>query len=349
MAFIFSNFKAFIAITLASAFISISGNFNFASAQQKYSIDPDAYSVINNAQNNIQLPVLLNFPKSTFVFTPGDNILADTLTLAANPGPANNGGSPAWAMFLNLIAGPNNVIVTQMSTANTGAANASFTVEIFTRVGNALGGPVGSGPGSSTAGWTSLGTVPAVQGTTASGISLIFSIPPIMVPANDTVGVAIRFNTVGPRYFGTGSPPLEVYTDANLKLITGDGRSAPFTPTGSFFSSRALTGVVRYVVDSLTGVSKKSTEIPDGYSLTQNYPNPFNPSTSIEFSIPDRSNLTLKVFDANGKDVITLANGEYAAGTYNVHWNAAAFASGVYFYKIQAGNFNETKKMMLIK
>ncbi len=137
-----------------------------------------------------------------------------------------------------------------MSTANTGAANATFSVEIFTRTGTALGGPVGSGPGSSTAGWTSLGTVPAVQGSTASGISLIFNIPPIMVQAHDTVGVAIQFATVGPRYYGSGSPPIETYSDTNLTLRTGDGRSVPFTPTGSWFSSRALCGVIRYIVET---------------------------------------------------------------------------------------------------
>ncbi len=197
------------------------------------------------------LPLPFNFPKSTFVF-PGDNILVDTITLNANPGPANNGGSAAWGMFLDLIGvGSSNVIVTQMSTANTGAANVSFSVTVYTYEGStALGGPVGSGHGSSSAGWTNLGTVPAVQGTTSSGISLIFSVPPILVPAGDTTGVALVFSTVGPRYFGTGSPPLEVYADSNLKLVTGDGRSAPFTPTGSWFSSRALCGVVRYVVVS---------------------------------------------------------------------------------------------------
>jgi photosystem II stability/assembly factor-like uncharacterized protein len=245
------NFKtaaAFISLIITISFISFCGSFNSAAAQQNTFIDPDAYSVITSAQN-ISLPAPFSFPKSTFVF-PGDNILADTMTLNANPGPSNNGGSPAWAMLLNLVAHNNNVIVTQMSTANTGGANATFSVEIFTRVGNALGGPVGSGPGSSTAGWTSLGSVPAVQGSTANGISLIFNIPPIMVQAHDTVGVAIQFSIVGPRYYGTGSPPLENYSDTNLTLITGDARSAPFTPTGSWFSSRALCGVIRYVVES---------------------------------------------------------------------------------------------------
>ena len=183
-------------------------------------------------------------------YSAAPNPIVDTLTLNANPGPANNGGSPGWAMFLNLIAGTQNIIVTQMSTASNAPASGPFTVEVFTRSGTALGGPVGSGPGSSPAGWTSLGVVPVVQGSTANGISLIFNLPPISILAGDTVGVALQFTGAGPRYFGTGTPPLEVYSDANLTLITGDGRSAPFTPTGSFFSSRALCGVIRYVVDA---------------------------------------------------------------------------------------------------
>ena len=173
---------------------------------------------------------------------------ADTLILPANPGPSNNGGSPGWAMFFDLIASSSDINVTQMTTGNNATASTSFTVEVFTRSGTALGGPVGSGPGSSTAGWTSLGIVPVVQGPTSNGISLPFTLPTILVTANDTVGVALQFTGAGPRYV-TGSGPYSVYSDTNLSLITGDVRSVPFTPTGSFFSPRLLTGEIRYVVN----------------------------------------------------------------------------------------------------
>lgn len=206
---------------------------------------------VDSKPTNFEIPKFNNAPQThTFnTLTFGGDSSADTLTLNANPGPSNNGGATGYAIFANLIAGPNNIIVTQMSSGNTATAGGSFNVEVFTRSGNALGGPVGSGPGSSSAGWTSLGTVPATQGSTTGGISELFSIPPIMVPAGDTVGVAFLFTGAGPRYFGTGTPPLSTYSDANVTLITGDSRTAPFTPTGSFFSSRALTGVIRYVVE----------------------------------------------------------------------------------------------------
>jgi hypothetical protein len=275
--------------------------------------------------------------------------LVDTFTINAHPGPPNNGGSAGWAIFFDLIAGPNyNINVTQMSTGSTAPASGSFSVEVITRSGTALGGPVGSGPGSSTAGWTAVDTVPVVQGSTSSGISLIFMLPTILVPAGDTVGVALRFVGAGPRYYGTGSGNHTVYSDTNLSLVTGEVRSAPFTPTGSWFSPRQLTGVIRYVVDSPVGI-KGSTEIPGEFKLAQNYPNPFNPGTTIEFSIPEKTNLTLKVYDTDGQLAATLVNSVYTPGTYKVHWNAADFASGVYFYILQAGKFTQTRKMIFIK
>jgi Secretion system C-terminal sorting domain len=273
----------------------------------------------------------------------------DTFTITNNPGAPNNGGSPNWAIFYDLIAGSRDIEVTQMSSGNTGVASAPFTVEVFTRAGTALGGPVNSGPGSSTAGWTSLGVVPAVQGATTNDVSLVFTLPNILVGAGDTVGVAIKFNTVGPRYFGTGSPPLTTISDTNLTLITGEARSAPFTTGGSWFSSRALTGVIRYVVNTITGVINTNTGIPGEFRLAQNYPNPFNPSTTIEFAIPNISKVSLKVYNVHGQEVTTLANDEFTAGTYSINWNASGLSSGVYFYSIQAGNFSQTKKLLLVK
>lgn len=274
--------------------------------------------------------------------------LVDTIILPANPGPSNNGGSSGWAMFFNLI-GIHNVTVTQMSTGNTANASASFSVEVFTRSGNALGGPAGSGPGSSTAGWTSLGIVPVIQGTTSLGVSLIFALPPITVLAGDTIGVALKFIGAGPRYVGSGTSAYSTYSDTNLTLITGDGRSAPFTPTGSFFASRALTGVIGYVIDPITVIGNVGKEIPDGFKLAQNYPNPFNPTTNINYSIPINSFTTLIVYDYLGRELITLFSGFRSAGNYEVTFNGSALSSGVYYYKLSTEKFSDTKKMILSK
>jgi hypothetical protein len=89
--------------------------------------------------------------------------------------------------------------------------------------------------------------------------------------------------------------------------------------------------------------------IPKRFSLSQNYPNPWNPSTNIKYSIPKDSPVSIKVFDILGNEMKTLVNEEKPAGNYELTFNAADLPSGVYFYRIQAGNFVETKKMILMK
>ena len=88
---------------------------------------------------------------------------------------------------------------------------------------------------------------------------------------------------------------------------------------------------------------------PKDYSLKQNYPNPFNPSTTISFSIPKTEFVTLKIFDILGNEVADLVNQELQAGNYNKQWNPAVLASGIYFYRLQAGQFNQTHKMNYLK
>ena len=273
----------------------------------------------------------------------------DTITLAANPGPSNNGGSAGWAMFFDLIAGSRSVTITRMSTGSTATASTSFSVQVYTRIGTSLGGPVGSGPGSSTAGWTLLNTVPVVQGSTTNGISLLFDLPPILVPAGDTIGVALQFVGAGPRYYGTGTPPYSVYSDTNLALVTGDGRSAPFTPTGSWFASRALTGVICYYVNSISEAGNINTEIPKDFKLAQNYPNPFNPTTNIKYQIPKISFVSLIIYNIIGKEVAVLVNKTQSPGTYVVNWNGSEYSSGVYFYKIETKDFTKVMRMVMIK
>ena len=89
--------------------------------------------------------------------------------------------------------------------------------------------------------------------------------------------------------------------------------------------------------------------IPAKFELSQNYPNPFNPSTNLEFGIPDLGFVSLKVYNASGREVATLVNELKAAGYYTVNFNASGLSSGVYFYTISAGDFNVTKKMLLVK
>lgn len=107
-------------------------------------------------------------------------------------------------------------------------------------------------------------------------------------------------------------------------------------------------------------VSPLNNEIPEKFSLYQNYPNPFNPTTKINFSIPSVETtrqakpkawrvVSLKVYDALGREVNTLVNQQLTPGIYSVDWNALNYPSGLYFYKLTFGEFHETKKMILIK
>ncbi|MFA4907014.1 MAG: LamG-like jellyroll fold domain-containing protein [archaeon] len=96
-------------------------------------------------------------------------------------------------------------------------------------------------------------------------------------------------------------------------------------------------------------VEEVYNSVPDKFTLHQNYPNPFNPTTNIEYAIPKRSAVRIEVIDLNGRLIETLVNRTQEPGKYQITWNASRFPSGVYFYKITAGDFVETRKCLLIK
>ena len=118
-----------------------------------------------------------------------------------------------------------------------------------------------------------------------------------------------------------------------------------------------LNGIVYGDTTSVIGISTISGNVPESFSLSQNYPNPFNPTTNFEFTIPLSRGVSegrgvfvnLTIYDAMGRVVEILHNGELKPGTYKADWNASNFPSGVYFYKLIAVEFSETKKMILIK
>ena len=113
--------------------------------------------------------------------------------------------------------------------------------------------------------------------------------------------------------------------------------------TGTF------SGLVFRSINSTTLVASEDANIPSAFSLGQNYPNPFNPRTKIKYSVPQMSFITINVYDILGKIVATLINEEKPIGNYEIEFDAINFSSGVYFYRIQAGNFINTKKLLLIK
>ena len=114
-------------------------------------------------------------------------------------------------------------------------------------------------------------------------------------------------------------------------------------------STKSYAGFWYTYNESLTTNVQDQNFVPSEFKLEQNYPNPFNPVTTINFSLPERSMVTLKVYNIVGEDVAILINEEREAGIHSVNFDANRLSSGVYFYKIQAGSYTSTKKMLLIK
>jgi hypothetical protein len=110
--------------------------------------------------------------------------------------------------------------------------------------------------------------------------------------------------------------------------------------------------VDHFMFDNLpiTGIHQSETDVvPEQFSLEQNYPNPFNPSTNINFSLPEASFVSLKVYNLQGEEVSTLINEQLSAGVYTADWNTSGLSSGAYFYVIRTGNIIQSRKMLLIK
>jgi hypothetical protein len=99
----------------------------------------------------------------------------------------------------------------------------------------------------------------------------------------------------------------------------------------------------------VTSMAKPSAVLPEKFAVSQNYPNPFNPVTTIDFSLPAASHVEITVFNIMGQKVATLADRHFVAGRHSIRWDASRVASGVYFYRVAAGERIETRKMMLLK
>jgi len=105
-------------------------------------------------------------------------------------------------------------------------------------------------------------------------------------------------------------------------------------------------GILIYTIPTSSGDDAIAA---NKFELEQNYPNPFNPATSIHYSIGSSQFVSIKVFDVLGNEVAVLVNEEKTAGNYKIEFNASNLSSGIYFYKLQAGSFVETKKMILLR
>ena len=107
--------------------------------------------------------------------------------------------------------------------------------------------------------------------------------------------------------------------------------------------------VTFHYIGGISGINPVAGTIPESFSLSQNYPNPFNPATKVKFDLPNAGFTKLFIYDILGREITALVNENLTAGTYEVEWNASAYPSGMYFYKLESGYFSEVRKMILVK
>ncbi|MCX6162836.1 MAG: T9SS type A sorting domain-containing protein [Ignavibacteriae bacterium] len=175
--------------------------------------------------------------------------------------------------------------------------------------------------------------------------------PPANIP-NATVGDTIKWVWVSGIHTTTSTSipsgadvwdaPIDIASTTFIYKISAPG-TYNYQCTFHTFS-----GMVGSFAANPVGI-KETGEIAKGFKLAQNYPNPFNPSTTIKFSLPQSGFVTLIIYDISGKELKTLVNNQLSSGSYKLIMDGSDLSSGIYFYKLTAGNFREIKRMVLIK
>lgn len=196
-----------------------------------------------------------------------------------------------------------------------------------------------------------------IAGTAGGGVHISTDYGSSWSPVNNGLtGMRVNSLTVSNNKISALINTDKIYFSSNNGSswsLVGDGSIDDFLTNlwsiNEFIYVGSHEGVLwRRLLSEITGVELEKT-VPNNYQLYQNYPNPFNPTTKIKYSIPQTSFVTLKVYDILGRGVTTLVNEEKPVGNYEVEFSSNALANGIYFYRLQTGNFVETKKMILLK
>jgi len=177
---------------------------------------------------------------------------------------------------------------------------------------------------------------------------------------------AVAVSPTGDLYAGAIGPCTYVFRSTNGGGSWNDVKSGlfmsslsivsfAFSSAGYVFGGQQNDGYIYRSGQTYLGIQSSGNQIPDKFSLSQNYPNPFNPVTKIKFEIPatlsfgEGLGVRLVIYDILGREVATLVKEQLKPATYEINWNASNYPSGVYFYRLTAGDFIETKKMILTK
>ena len=137
------------------------------------------------------------------------------------------------------------------------------------------------------------------------------------------------------------------WNQINNGLVDSNISSLAINPNGYIFAGTLNGGVFRSI-SSTTSIKEEEINVFT-FSLTQNFPNPFNPTTIIRYSVPQTTLVIIKVYNLLGSEIATLVNEEKSFGNYKMQFDGSNLSSGVYFYRMQAGNFNSTKKFILLR
>lgn len=164
------------------------------------------------------------------------------------------------------------------------------------------------------------------RNTTALDQRFMVNVGPFDLTIDNPIDMIFAYNV------GCGTDALDAITK---------GKEAVLATRDYFGNLFPITDPVTHVVEN--------SPIAETYKLEQNYPNPFNPNTTIIFSITNQEKVSLKIYDILGNEIATLVNSDLSTGSYSANWHATGVSSGVYFYKLQAGDFISTKKMLLLK
>ncbi|HTY60027.1 MAG TPA: FlgD immunoglobulin-like domain containing protein, partial [Bacteroidota bacterium] len=169
--------------------------------------------------------------------------------------------------------------------------------------------------------------------------------------------------TVTLSLFQTGSRTATPFfrMPVDIRLVAG-ARDTTITvlhtATGETFTFQVPFSPDTVLVDPDTWILREvdppETILPGAYALAQNYPNPFNPSTTVSFALPHRAEVMLKVYDTIGREIAVIARGQYEAGTHTARWDGTdargrRVASGTYFYRLTAGTYAETRRMVILR
>lgn len=258
-----------------------------------------------------------------------------------NPGFENwSGGNPVdwWTNnFITLIP------VTQSSDAHSGTSSARMEV----LNGGGFPYPASLYSGSNTLGFPCTQRHAFITGyykfIPQSGTD-VFSIYALVMQNGNAIGTGGESITAAASNWTQFNVPITYFAPGNPDTCRVD----------FILGSETTIGALAYVDDlQFSGVDDikviDNGQFPNQYVLKQNYPNPFNPTTNIEFSTPQPSDVKLVVYNQLGQTVATLVNERLSAGSYSVDWNAVDMPSGVYYYRISTGDFTQTRKLLLTK